>query len=281
MPAINANLSSHKLSSRPARTNVRRSVLVTTAIVLATLIVAFIVALPIVHSKNVAFYVGKDPVTQAQYAALMADLPFDKTSNFYGSRVELLNSSDSTAQYVESGLKNEAAQRFVIMYAEAAKASASGVAVSASQLDAAVKAYVKDHTASSDSAADIKSLQTPAMKSYIELLTICNAYEDNLTKNITVSENEIKDFYATWRPDYTDKTGKQLSLQQAYRKVRSDALATKRLQVITSERQRLLKSHSNAVQLDTRYKSFLRRWDTTFGIEIPDALNPMTVNLEP
>lgn len=257
----------------PAQSSARRHRIARLTVVLAVIAALgagfLFIGLPVLRSKDVAFYVGRHSVTQTQYEAMMEDLPFDKTSTAYGSGADLLTLSDSsTSQFLQTQLKNEAVGRFVVMYAEAAKASASGITITGSQLDEANKAYLKDHTTSESSAADIKALQTPEMKAYIELITVSKAYEEHYTDSLSVSAGEIRSYYNQYKPNYVTSTGKQLSLQQASKTVEADI----RFNAMLGERERLLADNKDSVVLDTRYKQFLRWWDTMFGISIPDTL---------
>jgi hypothetical protein len=264
---------------RPHEARSARFVIASTSVLLLLIVAAVAIWVPVTRSRNIAFYVDGQPVTEAHLTAMMTDLPFDSTSDYYQAHVELLNPTDPKAQYLTAGLKTEAIQRLVIMHAQAAEAAKAGVTVNPSDLDAAVQAYIKDHT-TQDDAAEVQRLQTPEMRSYIELRAVSQAYEASLTKGTTMSPSEIRQYYATWAWHYTDAKGHQLTFDQANTSTKfiEDAVATKKLQLITDNRAQLLKHASSSVTGDTRYKQFMRWWDIMFSIQVPDALQPLRVD---
>jgi len=254
-----------------------RFVIALASVLLLAIVVAAVVWIPVTRSRNVVFYVDGQPVTEAHVTAMMTDLPFDSTSDHYKTRVELLDPTDPKAQYLIAGLKTEAIQRLVIMHAQAAEAAKAGVTVSASELDAAVQAYVKDHTAQDDT-GEVQRLKSSEMRSYIELRAVAQAYENNLTKATTVSASDVEQYYATWGWNYTDARGKQLTFAQAHDQITKDALANKKFQLVLANRSQMLEGASPLVNGDTRYKQFMRWWDIMFGIQVPDALQPLDVD---
>jgi hypothetical protein len=249
-----------------------------TAVIVAGLFLAALLAsviwIPVAKSRSVAFYVDKQPVTETHVIAMEADLPFDSTSEYYGSRVELMDPSSAKAQYLAAGLKTEAIQRLIIMHAQAMESANLGLSLTPSGIDAAVQAYVKEH-ATADDSAEAKRLESPEMRSYIELRAISKMYEDNLTKNATVSPAEEQQYFATWGWRYTDAQGEQLTFEKAHQRIEKDALENKKLRVILDNRAQLLKTASALTNGDTRYKQFMRWWDIMFGIQVPDTFQPL------
>ena len=243
------------------------------------LLVAFlatIVAIPIAGSRNVAFYVNDKPVTEEHVSAMIVDLPFDETSDHYNTRLDLGNPSDPKMQYLAAGLKTEAIQRLIVMHAQSDEALRLGIVVSPSAIDAAVEAYVKDH-ASPDDTTETERLKSPDMRSYIQLWATSKAYEESLTKEATVSSTEVREYFATWGWNYTDAAGHKLTFEQGNARLTKDALANKKFQLILENRAQLLKKETSLVSGDTRYKRFMRWWDTMFGIQVPDSLEPLQV----
>lgn len=262
---------------RPREARTARFAIVSASVLLLVIVAAVTTWVPVARSRSVAFYVDGQPVTEAHVTAMMTDLPFDSTSDHYQTRVELLDPTDPKAQYLIAGLKTEAIQRLVIMHAQAVEAAKAGVTVNASELDAAVQAYVKDHT-SQDDTAEVQRLESSEMRSYIELRAVSQAYENNLTKASTVSENEVAQYFTTWGWNYKDAHGKQLTFAQAHQQLTKDALANKKFQLVLANRSQMLKGASALVNGDTRYKQFMRWWDIMFGIQVPDALQPLKVD---
>ncbi|MCX6085614.1 MAG: hypothetical protein NTX94_04145 [Caldiserica bacterium] len=74
---------SSRTTTMPARLKARRTVYIGVASLLLLILVAAIVAVPVVGSRDVAFYVNGKPVTEAHVSAMTVDLPFDATSEFY------------------------------------------------------------------------------------------------------------------------------------------------------------------------------------------------------
>ncbi|RIE10301.1 hypothetical protein [Candidatus Cryosericum odellii] len=239
-------------------------------------LLATIVAIPIAGSRNVAFYVNDKPVTEEHVSAMIVDLPFDETSNHYNTRLDLGNPSDPKMQYLAAGLKTEAIQRLIVMHAQSDEALRLGIVVSPSAIDAAVEAYVKDH-ASPDDTTETERLKSPDMRLYIQLWATSKAYEESLTKEATVSSTEVREYFATWGWNYTDAAGHKLTFEQGNARLTKDALANKKFQLILENRAQLLKKETSLVSGDTRYKRFMRWWDTMFGIQVPDSLEPLQV----
>lgn len=243
---------------------------------LLVVFLATIVAIPIAGSRNVAFYVNDKPVTEEHVSAMIVDLPFDETSDHYNTRLDLGNPSDPKMQYLAAGLKTEAIQRLIVMHAQSDEALRLGIIVSPSAIDAAVEAYVKDHT-SPDDTTETERLKSPDMLLYIQLWATSKAYEESLTKEATVSSTEVREYFARWGWNYTDAAGHQLTFEQASTRLAKDALANKKFQLILENRAQLLKKETSLVSGDTRYKRFMRWWDTMFGIQVPDSLEPLQV----
>ena len=239
-------------------------------------LLATIVAIPIAGSRNVAFYVNDKPVTEEHVSAMIVDLPFDETSDHYNTRLDLGNPSDPKMQYLAAGLKTEAIQRLIVMHAQSDEALRLRIVVSPSAIDAAVEAYVKDH-ASPDDTTETERLKSPDMRSYIQLWTTSKAYEESLTKEAAVSSTEVREYFATWGWNYTDAAGHKLTFEQGNARLTRDALANKKFQLILENRAQLLKKETSLVSGDTRYKRFMRWWDTMFGIQVPDSLELLQV----
>ncbi|MCX6087371.1 MAG: hypothetical protein NTW63_06505 [Caldiserica bacterium] len=240
-------------------------------------LVAAIVAVPVAGSRNVAFYVNTEPVTEEHLLAMIVDLPFDATSDHYKVRVDLADPSDPKTQYLVTGLKTEAIQRLIVMHAQSDEARRLGIVVSPSAIDAAVEAYVTDHVLPDDT-SETERLRSPAMRSYIQLWATSKAYEENLNKDTAVSSDELHEYFATWGWNYTDSTGRQLTFEQTGARLAEDALANKKFQIVLEDRMQLLRKASGLVSGDTRYKQFMRWWNTMFGIQVPDSLEPLQVD---
>jgi hypothetical protein len=116
------------------------------------------------------------------------------------------------------------------------------------------------------------------MRSYIELCATSKAYEESLTKDTTVSSDEVREYYATWGWNYTDVAGHRLTFEQASARLAKNALAIKKFQLILEERAQFLRKESSLVKGDTRYKQFMRWWDIMFGMQVPDSLEMLKVD---
>jgi hypothetical protein len=259
-----------------ARPRARLAALIIVASLLLVALVATIVTVPVARSRNVAFYVSGKPVTEEHVSAMIVDLPFDATSDHYKTRLDLADPSDPKTQYLAAGLKTEAIQRLIVMHAQSDEALRLGIVVSPSAIDTAVEAYVTDH-ASPDDTTETERLRSPAMRSYIQLWASSKAYEESLTKNTSVSSDEVREYFATWGWNYTDAAGRQLTFEQASARLAKDALANKKLQLILENRAQFLRKESSLVSGDTRYKQFMRWWNIMFGIQVPDSLQQLQV----
>jgi len=260
-----------------ARPRTRLTAFIIVASLLLVALVAAIVAVPVARSRNVAFYVNGKPVTEEHVSAMIADLPFDATSDHYKARVDLADPSDPKTQYLVAGLKTETIQRLIVMHAQSDEALRLGIIVSPSAIDTAVEAYVNDH-ASPDDTTEIERLRSPDMRSYIQLWAISKAYEESLTKDTSVSSHEVREYFATWGWNYTDAAGRPLTFEQASTRLAKDALANKKFQLILEDRALFLRKESSLVSGDTRYKQFMRSWGIMFGIQVPDSLEPLQVD---
>ncbi len=261
----------------PARLKARRTVYIGVASLLLLILVAAIVAVPVVGSRDVAFYVNGKPVTEAHVSAMTVDLPFDATSEFYNTRVDVADPSDPKTQYLVVGLKTASIQRLIVMHAQSEESLRLGVVVSPSAIDAAIEAYVNDHALPGDT-VETARLRSPDMRSYIQLWATSKAYEESLTRDTAVSPDEIREYFATWGWNYTDAAGRQLTFEQASTRLAVDALANKKFQLILQNRAQSLKREIIAVNGDTRHKQYMRWWDIMFGIEVPDSLQPLEVD---
>lgn len=230
----------------------------------------------ITASQDVAFYVGKEAVLNEHVSAMMADLPFDATSTYYKSRLELADPSNPKTQYLVAGLRQEAIERIIVMHAQATKAKSLGIALDSTAVDAAVDTYVSEHVASGDTQEEAR-LRSAPMRSYVELCANAKAYEQFLTSKTVISPDEVRQYYATWSWNYTDSHGRVLTLEEAGQRLVDDALANKKFQMVLSDRAQLLEQTLATVNGDTIYKRFMRRWDSLFGIAIPDSLQPLEV----
>jgi hypothetical protein len=246
------------------------------ASLLLVALVAAIVAVPAVRSRHAAFYVSGKPVSEEHVSAMIVDLPFDATSDHYKTRLDLADPSDPKTQYLAAGLKTEAIQRLIVMHAQSDEALRLGIVVNPSAADTAVEAYVNSH-ASPDDTTETERLRSPDMRAYIQLWATSKAYEETLTKDTTVSSAEVHEYFATWGWNYTDAAGHQLTFEQASARLAKDALANKKFQLILENRAQFLKKETSLVSGDTRYKQFMRWWDTMFGIQVPDSLEPLQV----
>jgi len=261
----------------PARPRVRGTALITMVSLLLLALVAAVVAVPVAGSRNVAFYVNTEPVTEEHVLAMIVDLPFDATSDHYRVRVDLADPSDPKTQYLVTGLKTEAIQRLIVMHAQSDEARRLGIVVSPSAIDAAVEAYVTDHVLPDDT-SETERLRSPAMRSYIQLWATSKAYEESLNKDTAVSSDELREYFATWGWNYTDSAGRQLAFEQTGARLAEDALANKMFQLILEDRAQFLRKASGLVSGDTRYKQFMRWWNIMFGIQVPDSLEPLQVD---
>ena len=260
-----------------ARPRARLTAFIIVASLLLVALVAAIVAVLVVRSRHIAFYVSGKPVTEEHLSAMIVDLPFDATSDHYKTRLDLANPSDPKTQYLAAGLKTEAIQRLIIMHAQSDEALRLGIVVSPSAVDTAVEAYVNSHVLPDDTTGT-ERLRSPDMRSYIQLWTTSKAYEESLTKDASVSSAEVREYFATWGWNYTDAAGHQLTFELASARLAKDALANKKFQLILENRAQLLKKESSLVSGDTHYKQFMRWWDIMFGIQVSDSLEPLQVD---
>jgi hypothetical protein len=116
------------------------------------------------------------------------------------------------------------------------------------------------------------------MRSYIELRATSKAYEESLTKDTTVSSDEVREYFATWGQNYADAAGRQLTFEQASARPAKNALAIKKFQLILEDRAQFLRKESSLVKGDIHYKQFMRWWDIMFGIQVPDSLEILKVD---
>lgn len=259
-----------------SKRRVRRRIAAIGLVVVTVVVLTIAVAMPVLRSRRVAFYFGRTPVPQTFVAAMVTDLPFDPTSSYYKTRVELLDQTSSKAGYIIAGLNKEAAERLVVMYAQASEAAKLGITISVSELEKAVETYVNEH-ALPDDIDETARLRSAEMRSYITLREISTAYENRRTKETTVTSKEIDDYFAGWSWRYMSSDGAQLTFAEAHEQVTRDALANKKFQQILLDRSQLLSASLAEIKGDTRYKQFMRWWNIMFGIEVPDNLQPLQI----
>ncbi|MCX6084230.1 MAG: hypothetical protein NT102_04625 [Caldiserica bacterium] len=222
-------------SSRKPTVQARFRARLTTFIVVASLLlvalVAAIVAVPIVRSRNLAFYANGKLVAEEHVLAMVVGLSFDATSDYYKARVDLADPSHPETQYLASGLKTEAIQRLIIMHAQSDEALRLGIVVSPSAVDTAVEAYVNDHATPGDT-PETERLRSLARRSCIQLWAASKAYEESLTKDTAVSSDELRECFVRWVWNLVDAAGRQLTFEQASARLAKDALANKKFQLI-------------------------------------------------
>lgn len=247
-----------------------------TILVLA-MVVALLVGIPVVRSRSVAFYVDGAPVTTRQLQAMKVDLAFDKTSDYYGTRVDIMDPSDPKTTFLNAALGTEAVKRLVIMHAQKKLAQELGLDPSAAEVETAFSTYVLEHAMPGD-AADAASYDTPEVRAYVALTAAAKAYETYLQEAVvSVTPAELQDYYALWGWKETDAAGDPLTLEANRTFFENKALANKRYQVLLTGRETLFGQYSSRTQGDTRYKQFRRWWAIMFGNELPSDSQPLVV----
>ncbi|MEF3245577.1 MAG: SurA N-terminal domain-containing protein [Caldisericaceae bacterium] len=107
----------------------------------------------------------------------------------------------------------------------------------------------------------------------VEKLLLAKKEEDELTKNISVSEKEVKDFYNDFWTAYTsDQNKKDAYFKENYSLIEKDALTNKKNNYVNQTlRQTLIRDNINLIKVDNPYKKLMRFWYGTFlGTDIPE-----------
>ncbi len=107
----------------------------------------------------------------------------------------------------------------------------------------------------------------------VEKLLLAKKEEDELTKNISVSEKEVKDFYNDFWAAYTnDQNKKDAYFKENYSLIEKDALTNKKNNYVNQTlRQTLIRDNINLIKVDNPYKKLMRFWYGTFlGTDVPE-----------
>lgn len=107
----------------------------------------------------------------------------------------------------------------------------------------------------------------------VEKLLLAKKEEEALTKNISVSEKEVKDFYNDFWTAYTnDQNKKDTYFKENYSLIEKDALTNKKTNYVNQTlRQTLIRDNINLIKVDNPYKKLMRFWYGTFlGTDIPE-----------
>ncbi|MGB9769206.1 MULTISPECIES: hypothetical protein [Caldisericum] len=103
---------------------------------------------------------------------------------------------------------------------------------------------------------------------------------DLLTKDITVSEQEVKNFYEEFSQVYVKNPNeKEKYFKEHYEKIREDCLRSKKDQYVsTTLRTNIINEGIKDIQVDNPYKKLMRFWYGTFlGTQIPEIYKATNV----
>ena len=127
---------------------------------------------------------------------------------------------------------------------------------------------------------DSIGVQKDALKEIVQKMLIAQKEEDVLTKDITVSKEEVVEFYNNFWSAYVDnEKDKATYFEQNYEKIKADTLKSKKSNYVQATlRPTLVRDHINDVKIDNPYKAFMRFWYGSFlGTNIPEVYKAISV----
>ncbi|BAL80893.1 SurA N-terminal domain-containing protein [Caldisericum exile] len=167
------------------------------------------------------------------------------------------------------------------------KAKNDGLSISDNEVDS----YISNLTESVSSGFNNKELaledflntigvKKSSLKNVIYKKLLADREVDLLTSHITVSENEIRDFYNEFLSAYVkNENEKEKYFKENYNKIKEDCLKNKKDQyVATTLRRNLINEEINNITVDNPYKRLMRFWYGTFlGTDIPEMYKNVSV----
>ncbi len=127
---------------------------------------------------------------------------------------------------------------------------------------------------------EIRGINEEELKKILSEEIIANKEKDKLTKNITITPEEVKKYYKEWSYAYTNdgKENADKVFKEKYATIKSDALAMKKQDFLRKYTNNLIEKNKKYIQIDNRYKKFMRWvYRSLFNLSVPNQFKPGNV----
>ena len=105
---------------------------------------------------------------------------------------------------------------------------------------------------------------------------IAQKEKDELTKNITITPEDVKKYFDEWSYAYVkDGQNPKEVFQKEYDKIKSDALSFKKQQYLVKYTNNLIDENKKDIVIDNRYKKFMRWfYKSLLNLAVPSQFEP-------
>ncbi len=156
-----------------------------------------------------------------------------------------------------------------------------------SELDKALYEFRKNNVVGSDTPEkdfknelEVRGVTEKQLEGILREEIIANKEKDKLTKNITITPEEVKEYYKEWSYAYTNdgKEDAEKVFKEKYDTIKNDALAMKKQDFLRKYTNKLIEENKKDIVIDNRYKKFMRWvYKALFNLAVPDEFKPGTV----
>ena len=228
--------------------------------------------------KNVYIYAQGKPIYNYEMSSAIVEQAYKNNVNL-GS----IEQGTPKGAFVKYTL-NKLAEREVIsnklLYLMGLK---DGYSCSPSELDKAMYEFKKGVTGISsdpeknfESELELRNITVNQLKQILKEKVIADKETDKLTKNITVTPQEVENYYKEWSFAYSEK-GKTDSeiFKEKYDKIKDDTLYSKKQQYMNKFITKLIDENKDKIVIDNRYKKFMRWiYSSILNLAVPDEFKP-------
>ncbi len=162
-----------------------------------------------------------------------------------------------------------------------------GFGCTKSELDKALYDFRKNNVGNSDTPEkdfknelEIRGVTEKELEGILREEIIANKEKGKLTKNITITPEEVKKYYKEWSYAYTNdgKENAEKVFKEKYNTIKNDALAMKKQDFLRKYTNKLIEENKKYIVIDNRYKKFMRWvYKSLFNLSVPDEFKPGTL----
>lgn len=127
-----------------------------------------------------------------------------------------------------------------------------------------------------ESELELRNITVRQLKQILKEKVIVNKETDKLTRNITVTPKEVRDYYKEWSFAYSEKgkTDDEI-FREKYDKIKDDTLYSKKQQYMNKFITKLINENKDKIVIDNRYKKFMRWiYSRVLNLAVPDEFKP-------
>ena len=279
-----------KTEKKPTKKNLKKvkkeksnkSLKITIGIIIIVVLIVSTFSLLLLPLKNVYMQVGKNRITydELNYHVYLA-------STSLNAQLPNLNSTDPKELAVSRNVLKLAYVNLISNAILYNKALEDNISVSEEEVNSYIENLknkvaqnYNDKNLGLDVFLDSIGVQKDALKEIVKKMLIAQKEEDVLTKDITVSKEEVVEFYNNFWSAYVDNDkDKATYFEQNYEQIKADTLKSKKSNYVqVTLRPTLVRDNINNVKIDNPYKAFMRFWYGTFlGTDVPEVYKAVSV----